>query len=323
MTKVFAALIIAIIFTFPVLLAVVIIRAILKNSIKKIVLATVICVASILPLTLLGVITDPATWCEHQYEIVGEKAASCTVRGEINKRCTLCDKTSTEYTDKTPHQWSFESVCNASCVDEGYTIEKCTVCSDTRKVNVVGALGHAMEETYRLNPTPSTDGKVKSVCSRCNHEETSIFAKLENTNNENTKEHIQGKHFSFQFKGSTAASHVRKFCNYPGHTYIASTFRGTPNDLSYLDALRDHSDSDEILWGEYYTITATVAIADYNFNKTRINCFVRSNTIEVVFSVEFQEGFEDLIGEYTEGDVITFRGKFYDEGCGFTDSILL
>lgn len=73
------------------------------------------------------------------------------------------------------HQWSVEGVYDATCVNDGYTAERCTACSATRQVNTIEALGHVLKETYRLDPTLFTDGKIVSICSRCNHEETSIL----------------------------------------------------------------------------------------------------------------------------------------------------
>ena len=362
MTDFFAVIIIGVLCSLPILGIIIAVRALMKKPLKRLAIAAAICVTSIIPLTILGVLTDPSTWCKHEYVVTKEVEATCTSKGEIHKHCTLCEKdiiekvntlphqwrelevveptcTSEGYTTETcqacaiiqnvnyvsivPHQWYKINAIEPTCTNEGYTTEKCAGCSTTQKIDIVEALGHDMEEVYRLNPTPSTDGKTISSCKHCDYEEMVILSKLENANIYDAEEHIEGKRFSFQFEGSTAASYVKKFCNCNGHVYIASTFRGTPNDLSYLEVLKVHSDSDEIVWGGYYTITATISLADYDFNRTRINCVVKSNNIEVYFSVEFQDGFEEIVGKYKEGDVITFRGKFYDEGCGFKDAILV
>ena len=131
------------------------------------------------------------------------------------------------------------------------------------------------------------------------------------------------KLFSFQFENSTAMSTIKPYCNdcnqYFGHTY----FRGNPNDTSYLEALRENSDSDEIVAGEYYTITAIVTFADYYTHEKRIRCEVQSGNIRVDFSVEFQGEYEEAVGLLKAGDEITFHGRYYDTGCGFTDSELI
>lgn len=139
-----------------------------------------------------------------------------------------------------------------------------------------------------------------------------------------SKKHEHGKIFSFQFKGSTAMSSVRPYCESKEHFNLGySLFRGTPSDTSYLDVIREHSDSDEIVWGEYYTITATVSTGDHDFNRVRIDCKVQSDNVIVGFSVEFREEFGKDMKDVEVGDIVTFRGRFYDEGCGFTDCELI
>ena len=133
-----------------------------------------------------------------------------------------------------------------------------------------------------------------------------------------------GKIFSFQAQGSTALSNVRPWCKSGKCSYLGySLFQGTPTDTSYLDVIRKYIDDDEIIGGEYYTVTAIVTCADYDFTRTRISCKVQTDDIIVGFSVDFQEEFEEVVGLLKEGDEVTFRGRFYDEGCGFTDCELI
>lgn len=132
-----------------------------------------------------------------------------------------------------------------------------------------------------------------------------------------------GKIFSFQFQNSTAMSSIKPFCencnNYFGYTH----FRGTPNDTSYLEVVKELIDSDEVIGGEYYTMTATLTVPDHEVDKTRIRCKIEKENIIVSFSVQFREEFEESVGLLQEGDEVTFRGKLYDEGFGWTDCELL
>lgn len=102
-------------------------------------------------------------------------------------------------------------------------------------------------------------------------------------------------------------------------------FKGELVDKSYLEAIKEHSDGSEIVSGEYYTVTATVPLGFYAHTDKRVwlNCRVENEEFIIGFNVEFREEFRDLVESVEDGEEITFRGKFYDEGCGFTDCELL
>lgn len=131
------------------------------------------------------------------------------------------------------------------------------------------------------------------------------------------------KDFSFQFEGSTAASSIKPICENCNQYFEATRFRGTPNDLSYLEVVKEYITADEIVSGEYYTMTAIVTTLDHDYRRVRIRCKVGNNNIDVFFSVEFREEFEEAVSSLQEGQEITFRGKLYDTGFGWTDCELL
>ena len=186
MSKVCAALIIILLLSipvvFPVLLTILIIRAVRKKPIKKWVISLVVYTVSIIPLTIfltfLGAFTDPATWCDHQYEILEDIAPTCTEKGKLTKYCPLCEKKTYDYPDTIPHSWKMDSAVSATCTTEGHTVEKCERCMTTRKTNITDALGHAMKEVSRREPTQTSDGEVVSRCERCGHDETVVLPKL-------------------------------------------------------------------------------------------------------------------------------------------------
>jgi hypothetical protein len=168
------------------------------------------------------------------------------------------------------------------------------------------------------------ESTVTSVESKNEQEETSEPKEEKKRKKFSLKcEHEMGKQFSFQPQKSTAASHVKPYCKNCNNSFGYTMFRGTPDDLSYLEAVRAHSDRDEIVGGEYYTVTAVVTLGDYQVTETRIRCKVESGNIIVGFSVKFREGFEESVALLEEGDEITFRGRLYDEGYGFTDCELI
>ena len=117
--------------------------------------------------------------------------------------------------------------------------------------------------------------------------------------------------------------YIRYFCKdcdyYLGITYLG----GKPIDTPYLDLIREHTDGDELVGGEYYTMTAIVSFCDYYPEKTMLSCRVENENTRVGFSVEFREEFEELIDLVQEGDEITFRGKFNDMSCDWTDCELI
>ena len=179
MTDFFAVIIIGVLCSLPILGIIIAIRAIMKKPLKKLAIATAICATSIIPLIILGVLTDPSTWCKHEYVITKEVEATCTSKGEIHKHCTLCEKDIIEKVNILPHQWFELEIVESTCTSEGYTTEKCIECAVTQKINIIKEFGHSMEETYRLEPTLSTDGKVVNKCSRCGHEETNVLPSFE------------------------------------------------------------------------------------------------------------------------------------------------
>lgn len=94
---------------------------------------------------------------------------------------------------------------------------------------------------------------------------------------------------------------------------------------SYLGVIVRHSDATEINPGEYYTITAT---APFGFvggmtDKIWLHCDAETEDYIVRFVVDFNEEFRELVSSVNGGDIITFRGRFYDSGCGFSDAELI
>ena len=136
---------------------------------------------------------------------------------------------------------------------------------------------------------------------KCDHEETITMYKFE----------------SYE---SPAYNYVRPVCKKCDKLLPYTLFKGTPKDSSYLEAFENES---EIVPGEYYTVTATVTSADYSIQDTHLGCKVENEKFIIHFGVDFREEFEEAVDPIEEGDEITFRGRFYDNGCGFTDCELL
>lgn len=133
----------------------------------------------------------------------------------------------------------------------------------------------------------------------------------------------KGKMFSFQFENSTAMSYIQPFCKNCTHYFGYSHFRDTPSDISYLGAVEEYILEDGIFGGRYCTMSATVALRDYDVTRTRVRCQIQNDDIIVNFSVEFREEFDEAVSAMSEGDEITFRGRLYDKGFGWTDCELI
>lgn len=127
----------------------------------------------------------------------------------------------------------------------------------------------------------------------------------------------------FVFHTEDGKSYKRPCCKECYEQLKRTEFRGTPEDTSYLSLIQEHSNSTEMVGGEYYTVTAKVSLEDYEPRKTRIRCRLENEEVIVVFLVDFRDEFEEAVGVIEEGDEITFRGRFYNQGCGFTDCELV
>lgn len=178
MSDICAALIIIALISLPILIVILIIRAIMRKSIKVVGIMAAIVAGSIVPLTILGAFTDPATWCEHEYEIIEEVTPTCVEKGKVVKVCPLCEKEETEQLDVIAHKWSVSETVEATCVDGGYTVEKCEACASTQKVNETSAKGHSMTETSRIEATQTSKGTIVLQCGRCEHTENITIEKL-------------------------------------------------------------------------------------------------------------------------------------------------
>lgn len=86
---------------------------------------------------IIGVSTNPSTWCEHEYKLVESKEASCTENGYEKYHCNLCGG------------------------DKKETLKK---------------LGHSMVDVRRVEPTDSKDGEYVQRCTRCGYESIKVLS---------------------------------------------------------------------------------------------------------------------------------------------------
>lgn len=140
-------------------------------------------------------------------------------------------------------------------------------------------------------------------------------------------EHEEVRRYVFtSYNDTTSHSSVCGYCKKCDTRLTGySLFKGELVDKSYLSALIEHSDASEIVPGEYYTVTVSVPLGFYGYSSDSVwlTCEVENDGFIVRFSAVFREEFGEQVRSIQEGDTITFRGRFYDEGCGFTDCELI
>lgn len=120
-------------------------------------------------------------------------------------------------------------------------------------------------------------------------------------------------------------STVRPYCRDCGEAFQYKSFKGELVDKSYLSAIIEHSDRSELVPGEYYTVTATAPLGftAYGSDVIALTCQAENEDFRLRFGVVFREEYKERVRAVKEGEEITFRGKFNDKGCGFSDCELL
>ena len=138
-------------------------------------------------------------------------------------------------------------------------------------------------------------------------------------------DHEEVLRYYFSTDDSTVHNDVCGFCTKCDTRLTPySLFQGELVDKSYLAALKEHSDGSEIIPGEYYTVTATVPLGYMGYEGTMgLACEVENEDFLIRFNAAFRGEFKEQISLIEEGQEITFRGRFNDTGCGFTDCELL
>jgi len=76
-----------------------------------------------------------------------------------------------EYTEfECPHVEITETT-PATCTEDGVEVITCKLCGETLKTKALTALGHAFEESSKVEPSCESDGYTLFVCTRCNASE--------------------------------------------------------------------------------------------------------------------------------------------------------
>ena len=135
-------------------------------------------------------------------------------------------------------------------------------------------------------------------------------------------EHEEVVRYYFSTDDTVVQNSVCRYCTKCDERLTPYTlFQGELVDKSYLQTIVEHSDGSEIIPGEYYTVTATVPLG--YMDMLGLTCEVENEDYLVRFNAVFRSEFKEQMSLIEAGQEITFRGRFNDKGCSFTDCELL
>lgn len=152
--------------------------------------------------------------CEHDYEIVEVKEATCTKIGYQKLKCLLCEKEKTEPILAKGHNYNdyvvieegncktlgikkrecsichtvdtvkFENIVHdfevelfeATCENEGFKLKTCKLCNESYREKISDKLGHSLDNwTISIPASSISDGVEERKCINCSYVETKII----------------------------------------------------------------------------------------------------------------------------------------------------
>ena len=145
-----------------------------KKNVAKYALLSLI--AGIILFTAIGVATDPATGCEHEWEIVKAVNATCTEQGENLKKCLHCGTEEKELTPIAEHITTEEIIREATCSSEGLFQKTCSACGAVEN-NIIEKTEHTYKKIV-VEATLETDGTENLTCTVCGETHQKKIEKL-------------------------------------------------------------------------------------------------------------------------------------------------
>lgn len=127
--------------------------------------------------------------CQHNFIQKDEKAAACTEPGSRTLTCSKCHITKTEPIPAVGHKpGGFIAVKAATCTVAGSQEQKCTVCGIVLNTKTIPAAGHSFGEwKAAVKATALKQGIRTRICKTCNTAETQNTDKLKPTIKLNAK----------------------------------------------------------------------------------------------------------------------------------------
>ena len=123
-----------------------------------------------------GTVTKVDSNHVHQYSEGGiVKKATCTSEGYKLKKCSKCGVEELERIaiDKDAHSWVESKHKDATCTEDGYTEYKCSACGETKRDNIISAIGehHFTVVKEVVAPTYTSEGYTIYKCETCDETE--------------------------------------------------------------------------------------------------------------------------------------------------------
>lgn len=329
MTDVFAFLMILLIFAVPVMLIAFIVRWIFKKPKRKLGITILISIGCFVVFTICGVITDPVTWCEHQYELKSEKQATCELEGEIIRYCPLCENETYEKIPALPHKFAQVSHTNSEVIYKcslckkqkteeikiNKTEDKRTTSSVTEKVSSESTkpCKHIFELVKKVSPSCTEKGKKVQRCSQCGKtrelNEKALGHKMKEISRINVPNTYEEKIIS-----------KCQRCAYKKTKSIKLTYiKGVTFDEIYLAYDENPLRAADKYEGNRYRITAKIngITADGLLNWGGGATLTLETLVDrtfVFFYAEFEKEQEEALKTVSKGDTITFEGTCEDSG---------
>lgn len=257
-------------------------------------------------ITIVCMLVNPATFCEHKWIETEHKEATCSAEGSINSSCELCGKGKVEYIDKAEH--SFDKK------EKNKKEKKCLICgevikvetttkkndSTTEKTTEKAVHTHSWVDASCLEPSKcNICGATKDsalghttdcgICTRCN-EEFRKKSPITILNWTYDIDYAGGVEWNFNIKNNTDKQ--IKYVVLKWECYNAV------GDLVY----------DEISWKPYVKVRFTgpldaYATSDRKRNTTKFYNYNVDNYKLIEAEVEYMDGTIETLNEYYD-DVI-------------------
>ena len=121
----------------------------------------------VIAMIIIVAVNGRTIFCDHEYSVVEETAATCSQNGSITWECAKCGKQTTEATpvDADAHEFLQESVVDiATCIAEGKIHYHCDACGqDYDKTLPIDPDNH-------VNITPDSSNSDMGICLDCGAE---------------------------------------------------------------------------------------------------------------------------------------------------------